>query len=182
MTEHKDYNNYDYIEIIVKMDSAEEVINAYSGFLWQEIERRQDRRYSDLIHVVFCREHKIANKDRLQLLQVHYENALNDKAQAFKSKHNNTMIFFSNLMVLMLAILALAGAFILYIGKTWSIILGVAIFLSSIVAIIFLLKYLKKRFKVDKQKYLDKATEFDGQIKDIMQEVNFLTGGEVYEK
>ena len=182
MIKNKDYNNYDYIEIIVKMDSAEEVINAYSGFLWQEIERRQDRRYSDLIHVVFCREHKIANKDRLQLLQVYYENALNDKAQAFKSKHNKTTILLSNVLTLLLVLLALVGLFIFYINNVWSIILGVALFFILVIVSIFFAKHLKKRFKVDKQIYLQKATEFDGQIKDIMQEVNLLTGGEEYEK
>ncbi len=180
--ENKDYNNYDYIEIIVKTESEREVVSAYSSFLWQETHRQEDNRYADVTHVFFKREHRIENKDRLQLLQVHYESVLNEKSQAFEQKCNKTKALLSNVILLIVASLFLCFYLVFAIKQTWSVILGLLLVVIVGVLSIFAVKYFKTRFTLDEQKYLDKATEFEGQIKDIMQEVRLLTGGEKYEK
>ena len=68
---------YDHMSLDVKRGKAEKFRHSCEDFGWQQVERRADRRYADIVHLRFRRPHAIANKDALQLLQVRLEIAWN---------------------------------------------------------------------------------------------------------
>lgn len=68
---------YDHMSLDVKRGKAEKFRRSCEDFGWQQVERRADRRYADIVHLRFRRPHAIANKDALQLLQVRLEIAWN---------------------------------------------------------------------------------------------------------
>ena len=165
MLKTKDHENYDYIEIIVKKDNAEQVISDYRDFLWKEISRKEDKRY----------------QDRLQLLQVYYEFALNERADLFEKKHRKSNAGICNLAVFATVMLVGLWLLIFYI-KTLPIFLG-GIVLTSIIAILVLffggkIKNLRKR---EKEKFKIKEEETTIKINEILSEVKSLTkeGGEL---
>ena len=68
---------YDHMSLDVKRGKAEKFRRTCEDFGWQQVERRADRRYADIVHLRFRRPHAIANKAALQLLQVRLEIAWN---------------------------------------------------------------------------------------------------------
>ena len=60
--QNKDYWNYDYIDLSVKVNNVEEVVLAYNKLGWQETNRFADKQYKDVLHLSFKREHKIQKK------------------------------------------------------------------------------------------------------------------------
>lgn len=67
----------DKLSVAIKADVAEEIKGAYCALGWELKEEYDDKRYGDLVHMDFTRPHLIAEKDRLQLLQVRLEVAVN---------------------------------------------------------------------------------------------------------
>lgn len=172
----KDYQNYDYIEIIVKKNSADEIVYWYSRFLWKEYQRKEDKRYADVIHISFSRPHKIPSKDRLQLLQVYFENILNTKARLLESKHSKFKAMIC--VAIFVAILGLlgVGAFIFFI-KSWLgyLLAGATAILSTCIDIVFC-RYIKKLYKKENHNFDKKSDDFAKQIDEIIGEVNQITG------
>ena len=80
MTE--EYLKNDHLAVSVKSGLAEEIKNAYRVFGWRLEDEHADKRYNDLVHMKFVRDHKIAGKDRLQLLQVRFDVAINFMGKA----------------------------------------------------------------------------------------------------
>ena len=66
----KDHNNYDYLAVSVKSDQLSRILHCYRALGWTEIKTEEDRQYYDMNYVRLRRPHRIANKDRLQYLQV----------------------------------------------------------------------------------------------------------------
>ncbi len=181
MLKTKDHENYDYIEIIVKKENAEQVISAYRDFLWKEISRKEDKRYHDIVHIGFCRARDIQNKDRLQLLQVYYEFALNERADLFEKKHRKSNAGICNLAVFATVLLVGLWLLIFYI-KTLPIFLGGIVLTSIIASLVFFfsgkIKNLRKR---ENEKFKIKEDETTIKINEILGEVKSLTkeGGEL---
>lgn len=73
----KDHNNYDYLAVSVKSDQLSRILHCYRALGWTEIQTEEDRQYYDMNYVRLRRPHRIANKDRLQYLQVRMENSIN---------------------------------------------------------------------------------------------------------
>ncbi len=73
----KDHNNYDYLAVSVKSDQLSRILHCYRALGWTEIKTEEDRQYYDMNYVRLRRPHRIANKDRLQYLQVRMENSIN---------------------------------------------------------------------------------------------------------
>ena len=174
MLKAKDYENYDYIEIIVKKDNVDEVVSSYGEFLWQEISRKEDRRYSDVIHVSFYRAHNIKNKDRLQLLQVYYEFALNDRAELFEKKHHKSRAGICNLVFFTIALLVGIWSLIFYF-KT-PLVFGGGIFLTLVVLFFagFFGAKLKRLYKRETERFKIKDQEQKSKIDDVINEVKVL--------
>ncbi len=170
-----DYENYDYIEIIVKKDNAKEVISSYKEFLWQELERKEDARYSDLLHVRFCRTHEIPCKDRLQLLQVYYEFALNERAELNEKKHHKSNAGICNLAVFVTCLLVGLWLLIFYVKNPLFFIGGIVITLAIAIFIVFLSKKLKELRKIEKQRFKIEDEKRLSQIDKIIEEAKTLT-------
>ncbi len=171
----RDYKNYDYIEIIIKKDNAEEVISSYKKFLWQELERNEDARYSDILHVSFCRAHKIKNKDRLQLLQVYYEFALNERANLSEKKHHKSKAGICNLIIFTICLLFGVWWLIFYIKELFVLIGGI-FFSMIIVALVFIfVEKLKKLYKRENQLFRTEDERQKAKIREIFDEVKMLS-------
>lgn len=76
-TQKTDYKNYDYIDVSVKNSRAQEFLDMYETFGWEEISREARGGYDDVLNVSFRRPHAVPAKDELQFLQVCAENEFN---------------------------------------------------------------------------------------------------------
>lgn len=183
MLKTKDHENYDYIEIIVKKENVDEVVASYGKFLWQEFYRKEDRRYSDVIHVSFYRARDIKNKDRLQLLQVYYEFALNEGAEAFEKKHHKSNACICNLAVFATCMLVGLWWLIFYMQTILAFIGGMIFTLSIALLTVFFGKKIKNLRKRENQRFKVKKQEQKQKIEGILREVDTLTtlnqGGEL---
>lgn len=79
--------NKDWIKLSTKKNKQQEVEKYYAGFGWNKVEEQSDKIYEDIVHLTFNRNHKIKNKDELQLLQVKLNNSLNKIAKYEKYKN-----------------------------------------------------------------------------------------------
>lgn len=173
---NKDYWNYDYIDLSVKTDRVEEVVLAYNNLGWQEIERYADKQYKDVLHLSFKREHKLADKDELQYLQVSYERLINKRNTREFKMHDKSSIVLTCICVLLtmffvLAFLALSK----HDGLIYRILLIVLIF-ASIIAVALALKLNKKMRNNEKEKQENYAREINGQIAEVFAKVNEIRG------
>lgn len=175
----KDFQNYDYLDIIVKKENEQELVDAYSIFLWEKTGEKEDNQYRDVVHLSFRRPHKIENKDRLQLLQVYYESALNERAELKIKKHSKTTESICNLAFFSLVFLFGAGVFIYFLKTTLSIILGSVFALAVFVGDVFLSRVIKKGYKKEKLTFNEKSQVFEKNIETILEEVKNLTKNSV---
>ncbi len=83
----RDYNNYDYLSVSVKSDQLGRILQGYRALGWTEEKTEDDRQYYDMKYVRLRRPHKIANKDRLQYLQVRMERSINSLVEITKRAH-----------------------------------------------------------------------------------------------
>ncbi len=173
--QEKDYNNYDYIDVIVKKQNKKEIISAYSSFLWEKTEEKEDRRYNDVIHLSFRRDVKIQNKDRLTYLQVYYETALNKKAEIKFKKHSRSISAICNVAFFSLAGLLGIGVFIYFYKTFLSIVLGSILALMVLTLDVLAIKGIKKRFLGERKDFSHKMQMIDKEIKEILSSVNVLT-------
>ena len=177
-----DYQNYDYLEIIVKRDSADEIVRWYSRLLWSEYQRKEDKLYNDIIHVSFLRPHKIPNKDRLQLLQVYYENILNEKAYKLKDKNAKSEALIVTTVVLAILSVLCSGALI-FIVKNLFVYLGAGLLFGlSCVGVACSFNGIKKLRKKENLEFETKNENYTNQIDRIMDEISTLTGDKINEK
>ncbi len=170
----RDYKNFDYIDVIVKKQNEQEIIDGYLSFLWQKIEQKEDRRYNDIVHLSFKREIDIPNKDRLQLLEVYYETALNKRAEIQIKKHSKSKWAIFSLAFFSLAGLFLIGVFIYFLKSIMSIALGGVIALLGLALDIFFTKRIRKKFLSENIDYENKILLVNNEIKDILSNANNL--------
>ncbi len=158
----RDYKNFDYIDVIVKKQNEQEIIDGYLSFLWQKIDAKEDRRYNDIVHLSFKREVSVPNKDRLQLLQVYYETALNNRAEIEFKKHSKSKRAICILAFFSLAGLFFAGVFIYFLKSLISIAIGGVVALSILALDMFFAKKIKKKFlseNIDNEIKIKKADQ-----------------------
>ena len=172
--QEKDYQNYDYIDIIVKKQSQQEIVDGYSSFLWQQISAKDDMRYSDLVHLSFKRNVNINNKDRLALLQVYYENALNKKAEIKLNKHSKSKTSICFLAFFSLLALVGIGVFIYFLKNVLSVVLGMAFALCIVAVDIVLAKKIGKKFIKENKDYILVLERVDEEIDCILKTADAL--------
>lgn len=172
---NKDYQNYDYLDIIVKTENEQEVVNAYSTFLWEKIQKKEDKQYNDVVHFSFRRPHKLPNKDRLQLLQVYYEFALNNLSDIKIKKHSKSKVRICNLSFFSVALLFGAGVFIYFLKSTLALILGGVFALGVIGAVIPLSFAIKKLYIKENNVYQIRKGQLEKEIQEVLLEVKSLT-------
>ena len=171
----KDYINYDYLEIIVKQENKQEIIDGYSTFLWQLIDAKQDRRYSDLADITFRRDINVPNKDRLSLLQVYYETALNKSAELKLYKHSKSKTAILKVAVLSLAVVFGVGVFIYFLKNVLTIALGGALALCTLTLDLFIVSKIKKLIIKENKDCAMNLEMIEEEIKGILQNARALT-------
>lgn len=119
--------HFDTLRVAVRADKLGEVAECYRCFRWEETERREDARYDNIVQLTFRRPHKVANKDRLQLLQVGMEEDMNRLAAAERNKHALSTVFGLTAGMLAAALLCGGIALALLLHAAWAITLGIVL-------------------------------------------------------
>lgn len=86
----KDHDNYDYLSVSLKRAYADMIMKCYLALGWEDVHTEADKDYADMKYVLFSRPHAIANKDRLQYIQVRMENVLNRASERSIKKHRKS--------------------------------------------------------------------------------------------
>ncbi|MEG1527542.1 MAG: hypothetical protein RR248_02350 [Clostridia bacterium] len=176
---NRDYSRYDYLTIAIKTDKPNEILSCYKDFCWEVIESADDDQFDDIIHVSFRRKHKIANKDRLQLLQVNMETALNKLGKICKNKHSKSAWLGIPLGICDCG-LAIGGILLVQYAKSLLGLLGgIFAVLGSIVFLAILGIQIKKLFKTEIKNYIKFSDDIDREIAIICQEARQLVGEKV---
>ncbi len=102
-----DLEEYDHLYVTVRRDKLEALEFCYEQFGWEEVERQEHTVYENLLDMTFRRPHKIADKDELQLLQVHLEEALNAVGKYEKAPKKRTKAFAACLGILAFLLIAI---------------------------------------------------------------------------
>ena len=142
--ENFDYNNFDKLNLFVKKQKLQDVINTYSSLGWKLVEKKDNKKYVDIIDITFLRPHNLKNKDDLQLIQVYVEDNLNDIAKLEKYKHSQTPTVGLSLGCLIFLLLFVG---INLIVTSQLLILAIFLIIVSIVLTILQIKLLKRLFK-----------------------------------
>lgn len=177
----KDYQNYDYIKVIAKKENYDEIILGYSDFLWTETEKVEDRKFHDLYNITFKRKHRILFKDRLQLLQVDFEFALNERAQLEYKKHSRSKMATLITSVLTIALLFGCGMLV-FLPKLFFSVLGCVLGVLICTASVYASLLIKKLYNKENIVFEQKKQDFNQKIDDVLQEVKRLTKGAKDEK
>lgn len=173
---NKDYWNYDYLDLTVKKDKVDELISTYNSFRWEQTDMWWDKQYSDIIHLSFKRQHKIENKDRLQYLQVKYENLLNEDSFLLSRRHAKSQAVIS--ISLVFGVSALLGflSLIFLIKSTLSIVFGSILVLAQAIISVYLFRRIRNLRKKEKQNYKEKSQDIKLKIDGIIAEAKLLAG------
>ena len=110
----RDYNNYDYLAVSVKSDQLNRILHCYRSLGWTEVKTVDDREYYNMKYVRLRRPHKIANKDRLQYLQVRMEGAINSLVEIVNRAHLKSNAAAGGLGLLAAGLIALAVWLVIY--------------------------------------------------------------------
>ena len=170
-----DYNEYDSLSLALKENEAERLLGYYKAFGWEEYEKREDKRYFDIIHIKLKRKHKIPNKDRLQLLQVKMEATVNRFAFVRKNKHSRSVIMGLTLGTLSLGIMAL-GIWLLFTAVI--IPLAIALIFLSAVSPVVIIPLIRKAVIDENEQFAAKFKEMTSEISRILLSAKRLYGGE----
>ncbi len=170
-----DYNEYDSISLVLKENESERMLAYYRAFGWEVYERREDKRYFDILHIKLKRRHKIPNKDRLQLLQVKMEATVNSFAISRKNKHSPSLITALTVGVISLALVAL-GIWLLTMNLL--IAMAVASITLGTVTPLFLIGVVKKMVEKENERFTVKFKEMTSEISRIISLAKKLYGGD----
>ncbi len=171
-----DYNNYDQINLTVKRQNAEEVILSYGAFLWEKIEEKEDKQYHDILHLSFIRPHKIPNKDRLQLLQVHYEQLINERAVVENKKHAKSQALFATVGAFGFSAILGIIALVFYLTSTFAVVGATAFVVLQTTLAVLLIYKARKVIVKEKESFIFKIEELHGKLEKILLEAKALTG------
>lgn len=172
-----DYKNYDVLNLYVKRNKLEDIINKYSIFGW-ELEKQEDnKQYEDIVDLTFVRPHKIKNKDEVQLLQVYMEERLNKVGQLERNKNAKTTSLALIFGVIGIALLSLGALDLIFrfFGIWFAtdivfLVLGIILALTGAFVV-------PKTYKKEKVDFDSKISVLELEIDNICERVKTLMGG-----
>ena len=166
----------DKLSVAVKSEGADEIVRAYNAFGWHTVKRYSDEEYSDIVHIDFSRLHRIEGKDRLQLLQVRFEVAVNFLGKAPGRLSVRAGIIGALLSLIGIALIVYGAVVAFYSTTTVFYATGIGVISGGILFVVFALFVANKVFTTDKQKYGAVAAVLRDNIKDILAEASRITG------
>ncbi len=172
----KDYKNFDYFSVSLKRDKERQMVRSYLAFGWEVVERGEDKRFSDYITYTFRRPHKIANKDRLQYLQVKMEKSINLLAKLKRRRHSVSAI--SGITLLVVAALLIAGGItLLCVTKTAKLTgLGIVLIAAGVAVVPLAVFWIVKRAKKENERYLKTMQTSEIEVESAVVEAATLNG------
>lgn len=173
----KDYTNFDTITLYVKKHKVEKIIEYYKIFGWEVKSQLHNKHYADLTDLVFCRPHKIENKDELQLLQVYLEDKLNIEGKNEKDRHVKSKCFILTFGILGFLFL-LFGTLICFNIFTLGLGFGISFCTLAFALLVVGIIFLPKLFKKEKIILAQKQTKVNQEIQEICNQAKKLSGGE----
>ncbi len=173
-----DYHKYDSLELALKADAVDKMLEFYKEFGWELFEREDDKRYFDIVHVRLLRQHKIDNKDKLQLLQVKMEKSVNKFAAKRRDRHAASTIFGLTCGIVSLLMIALGILLLVKPGGTAGIGFGIPLIAAGVILPLALILPLRKLIKREKEKFAEAYREMGAEITKILSLVRRIRGTE----
>ncbi|MBP3619892.1 MAG: hypothetical protein J6J24_04450 [Clostridia bacterium] len=168
----------DFLHLYVKSGKTKEIIKLYKLFGWELLEQSDNKNYEDIVDLSFSRPHQIANKDELQLYQVHLEENLNNSARNERLKHSKTTALALVFGPIGLALITLGLLFFLNVLPVLGLAGGIVMSIVGLTLIVIGSIFLPKLSKKEKQIFQDKQTNLNRELIKICNKVQSLVGGE----
>ncbi len=163
-----DYNSYDRLSLELKTEAKGSMLEYYLAFGWEPYLEEADSRYADIVHVDLRRPHNIPNKDRLQLLQVKMESAVNRFAIARRDRHSVSLIMSLSFALGGAVSIALGALIAFKLSGLPFIILGSALALIGLAVPLFLIPTFIRIFKNENKKYMAAYSKMGADIARII--------------
>ncbi len=173
-----DYNKYDSISLALKADALDRMLEFYKVFGWELYEKEEDRRYFDIVHVRLIREHKIENKDKLQLLQIKMEKAVNSFAVKRRDRHAGSTVLGLTSGVFSLLLIIFGIFSVLKLSAPLSLFLGIPMMAVGIILPVSLIVPLRRMLKRENKSFMAAYREMGAEISKILSKVEKIRRGE----
>lgn len=171
-----DFRNTDFLKVAVKREKLRELEQRYACFGWTETECVDDKLYDNITELTFCRPHKIPEKDRLQLLQVDMEMAMNEFSKTERNKHSVSTAI-SLTIGTFAAVFIIGGILlILLLSSVWSISSGILMMLIGALSIALLIPHIIKMRKREEERFEKILLESERVIERCCADASALTG------
>ncbi len=165
--EKKDYHNNDSLKLFVKKEKAQDIIDKYQLLKWQLVTQKENNRYEDIVDLEFTRPHKVANKDKLQLLQVYMEEELNSFAKLESKKHSKSTIAGLIVGLFGLALMTLGVLINFGYSTVTSFVFSLIFFIIGSAFIGAEIFFLPKIVRTEKQTFLENKTQHKQRLQQI---------------
>lgn len=172
----------DKLAVAVKSDTAAKIRDAYRAFGWRLENQYDDVRFGDIVHMDFARPHKIEGKDRLQLLQVRFEVALNFLGRASRLIVARAVVIGILLGIIALALTVYGGVVVAYSTTSIFIASGFALISAGIIFFVLAVVTAGKVHSTDKQRYGAVSSVLRENIAALLSEARSISLKEVAEE
>ncbi len=171
----RNYDEFDYLRILVREELFDEVLLSYSCFGWEVHEMKNSSVFLETKEIVLKRKHKIKNKDKLQLYQVYMENDYSTLGKLRKNKYKKSTIL--GLFVGLLATLIVCCSISLAVKSlmTLGLVLGIILTVLGSLVLVRLLFALRVLKKIEDANFEKNRLKIVLEIKKICSESKILT-------
>lgn len=177
-----DYENYDSLFVTVKLNKLDEIEKYYSALGWECVDSRDDKIYGDIIHLTLRRPHFIAQKDKLQLLQVYMEAALNDVGRLEANPRPKTL-FVASICTLLLIAITVPGILLVLLAEKAALHTAGIVFLAAAgVQLVIGLTLFIKTFKGEGKTARLRLESARAEIAEVYNQASLITGMNAVEK
>ena len=166
----------DKLAVAVKAAAADEIKRAYCALGWVLEDEYADGSYRDIIHMDFSRPHLIAGKDRLQLLQVRYEVALNFIARARRRVGARAAVIAALLIILGTALITFGAISVAFAPSGVLVGSGIALIISGAIFFFLAVYCCRLLYSRDRERYSSIVSILQANISSIISEAANITG------
>ena len=166
----------DKLSVAVKADGAREIKESYAAFGWRIASERADGRCPGIVHMDFVREHKIAGKDRLQLLQVRFEVAVNFLGKAAHRLYVRAAVIGALIALIGAALIVYGAVVMAYSTTAFYMASGAGAICAGVIFAVLAYFTAGKVYSSDKLKYGAIAAVLRDNVRDILREAALITG------
>jgi len=172
------FKDVDRLILYVKLNKVDKIVEHYKLLGWELVEKAENNKYEDLIDLTFERDHKIENKDELQLLQVYMEDKLNDIGKTERRKHAKSTAMSLVLGPLTLAAI-LCGLILIFEMKGVAVWVSAAVlFVFALINIILMAVFLPITIRREKNLFQERTVMLEAELDKICKQAKILLGEE----